>query len=123
MRAEFKVNLKQTRSQHVTRNKNKLRTEPMLRQYLVLAYQLKKTIEPQRGRTLKEISGWLGYTPSRISQIMGLLFLSPFIQEEILLSSEPYLHKITINEANLMAQEILWDKQKMLWLQTRDKER
>lgn len=77
----------------------------------------------QPGQTLKEISGWVGYTPARMSQIMSLLFLSPFIQEEILLSNEPYLHKLTINDANLMSRELLWDRQKMMWLQARDKER
>jgi hypothetical protein len=47
---------------------------------------------------------------------MSLLFLSPSIQEEILLSSEPYLHKLTINEANLIAKEIMWKKQKEMWI-------
>ena len=115
-RIEFKVNLKRTKSQYAKRDKNKLHREPPLRQYLVLAHQVKKTIESQRGRTLKEISEWIGYTPARMSQIMGLLFLSPFIQGEILLSGEAYLHKLTINEANLIARELLWDKQKEMWI-------
>jgi len=121
MRAEFKVNLKRTKPLYVKRDRNKVHKEPVLRQYLVLAHQIKKTIESQRGRTLKEIAGWIGYTPARMSQIMSLLFLSSFIQEEILLSSEPFLHKLTINEANLIAKEILWDKQREMWLETNDK--
>ena len=116
MRAEFKVNLKRTKSQYVKRDKNKLHKESPLRQYLTLAHQVKKTIETQPGRTLKEISGWIGYTPARMSQIMSLLFLCPFIQEETLLSNESCLHKITINEASLMARELLWDKQKEMWV-------
>ena len=117
MRVEFKVKLKQgNRARYVRRDQNRIQKEPVLRQYLVLAYQVKKTIESQRGRTLKEISGWIGYTPARISQILNLLFSSPFIQEEILLSSEVYLHKLTINEINLIARELLWDKQKEMWL-------
>jgi len=116
MRAEFKVNLKRTKALYAKRDQNRLHREPVLRQYLVLAHQVKKTIESQCGRTLKEISGWIGYTPARMTQIMGLLFLSPFIQEEIILSSEPFLQKLTINEANLIARELLWDRQKEMWL-------
>ena len=89
MRAEFRVSLKRIKAVHAKRDRNKVHREPVLRQYLVLAYQVKKTIESQRGRTLKEIAGWIGYTPARMSQIMNLLFLAPFIQEEILLSSKP----------------------------------
>jgi len=95
----------------------------VLRQYLVLAYQVKETMEAQPERTLKEIAGWIGYTPARMSQIMNLLFLCPFIQEEIILSSKPHLHKITINEANVITREHLWDKQKEFWFQFRDKVR
>ena len=115
MRAEFKVNLKRTKSQYAKRDKNKINREPVLRQYLVLAHQVKKTIETQPGRTLKELSGWIGYTPARMTQIMGLLFLSSFIQEEILLSNKPYLHKLTINETSLIARELLWNKQNEMW--------
>ncbi len=95
MRAEFKVTLKRTKALYAKRDRNKVHKEPVLRQYLVLAHQVKRTIESQRGRTLKEIAGWIGYTPARMSQIMGLLFLSPFIQEEIILSNKPFLHKLT----------------------------
>ena len=116
MRTEFKVNLKGTKATYIRRDMRKLKNEPPLRQYLVLAHQVKKTIETQPGRTLKEISGWIGYTPARMTQIMGLLFLSTFIQEEVLLSSKPYLHKLTINEASLIARELLWDKQKEMWI-------
>ncbi len=110
-----KVSLKRTKALYTKRDRNKVHREPVLRQYLVLAHQVKKTIESQRGRTLKEIAVWIGYTPARMSQIMSLLFLAPSIQEEILLSSEAYLHKRTINEANLIARELLWDKQKEMW--------
>jgi len=119
MRAEFKVSLKRTKAPYVKRDRNKVFREPVLRQYLVLAYQVKKTIESQRGRTLKEIAGWIGYTPARMSQIMSLLFLSSFIQEEIILSNKPFLHNLTINNANLIARELLWDRQKELWLKKR----
>jgi len=116
MRAEFKVKLKQgNRAQHIRRDQSKINKEPILRQYLVLAHQVKQAIRIQPSRTLKEIAGWIGYTPARMSQIMSLLLLSPFIQEGILLSNESLIRKITINEANLIAKEVLWDKQKEMW--------
>lgn len=116
VRAEFKVKLKRTKALYAKRDQNKLHREPVLRQYLVLAYQAKRAIESQRGRTSKEISEWIGYTPARMSQIMSLLFLCPFIQEDILLSDKPYLHKLTINQANLIARELLWDTQRDMWI-------
>ncbi len=123
MRAEFKVSLKRTKLNRIRRDRNKLHREPILRQYLVLAHQIKEVLKTQSNRTSKEISSWIGYTPARMSQIMSLLFLSPFIQEEILLSSKSFLHQRTINNAHKISQELLWDKQKELWLQNRDKER
>ncbi len=97
MRAEFKVSLKRTKLNLIRRDRNKLHREPILRQYLVLAHQIKEVLKTQPNRTSKEISSWIGYTPARMSQIMSLLFLSPFIQEEILLSRKSFLHQLTIN--------------------------
>ena len=115
MRAEFKVTLKQTRSQHITRNKNKLRREPMLRQYLVLAYQLKHELEKNPHRTLREISEWLGLTRGRISQILNCLSLSPHIQEEILLSDNKILHQIPEHQVRKIMREVDWNKQQEMW--------
>jgi hypothetical protein len=123
MRAEFKVSLKRTKQNYIRRDRNRLHKEPILRQYLVLAHQVKKVLRVQLKRTSKEISGWIGYTPARLSQIMSLLFLSPLIQEEILLSSRSSLHRLTINIAHNISQELSWDKQNKLWIQARDKER
>ena len=117
MRAEFKVNLKRTKQNYIRRDRNRLLKEPISRQYLVLAHQVKEVLKVQPNRTLKEISGWIGYTPARMSQIMNLLFLSPPIQEEILLSSESSIHQLTINIAHKISQELSWDKQNELWIQ------
>ena len=123
MRVEFNVSLKRTKQTYIRRNRDRLRKEPILRQYLVLAHQIKKVLNVQPKRTLKEISGWIGYTPARMSQIMSLLFLSPLIQEEILLSGKPFIHQLTISIAQNISQDLSWDKQNELWLQARDKER
>jgi len=117
MRTEFKINLKKTKTAYRKWDMRKLKREPMLRQYLVLAYQIKKVLrENHPKRTMREISGWIGYTPPRLSQIMSLLFLSPFIQEEILLSDEPSLHQFSMNNAHQISCELLWDRQKEMWL-------
>ena len=123
MRAEFKVSLKRTKHNYIRRDRNRLHKEPILRQYLALAHQVKKVLKAQPKRTLKEISGCIGYTPARMSQIVSLLFLSPLIQEEILLSSKSSLHQLSINIAHKISQELSWDKQNELWIQARDKER
>ena len=115
MRAEFKVNLKRTKALYVKRDRNKIHREPVLRQYLVLAYQVKKTIESQRGQTLKEIAGWIGYTPARMSQIMNYLFLSPEIQEEILLSNNKNLYRVPEHKVRKVMKETDWHKQKEMW--------
>jgi hypothetical protein len=54
---------------------------------------------------------------------MILLVLSAVIQEEVLLSSKSSIHQLTINIAHKISQELSWDKQYELWLQSRDKER
>ena len=123
MRAEFKVSLKRTKHNYIRCDRNRLHKEPILRQYLALAHQVNKVLKAQPKRTLKEISGWIGYTPARMSQIMSLLFLSPLIQEEILLSCKSSLHQLSINIAHKISQELSWDKQNELWVQARDKER
>ncbi len=110
MRTEFKVEIKQSRAPYRKRDRNKIVKEPILRQHLVLAYQARNVLESQQYRSLKEIARWLGYTPARITQIMSLLFLSPFIQEEILLSSKPYIHRLTITDTQKMSREVLWDR-------------
>ncbi len=123
MRAEFKVSLKRTKQNYIRRDRNRLHKEPILRQYLVLAHQVKRVLNEQPKRTLKEISGWIGYSPARMSQIMSLLFLSPLIQEEILLSSKSSLHQLTMSIAQKISPDLSWDRQNEMWLKTRDKER
>ena len=116
MRAEFKVNLKGTKATYARRDMRKFKNEPPLRQCLVLAHQVKKTIETQPGRTLKEISEWLGLTRGRISQILNYLSLSPRIQEEILLSDNRILHQIPEHQVRKIMRETDWGKQKQMWI-------
>ena len=121
MRTEFRVNFKKVKT-YKGRDRKRLYREPVIRQFLILAHQIRNTIKENPKRTLKEIAGWIGYTPARMSQIMGLLFLSPFIQEEIILSDQDHLHKISINEISSIAKELLWDEQNKMWLQFRSRD-
>ena len=95
----------------------KFKNEPPLRQCLVLAHQVKKTIETQPGRTLKEISEWLGLTRGRISQILNLLFLAPKIQEEIILSDKKFIFSIPEHKVRPIIKEIDWEKQREMWIE------
>jgi len=116
MRTEFKVTLKKTKI-NKRRDYNRLYREPTIRQFLILAHQISNTLKETPKRTLKEIASWIRYTPARMSQIMGLLFLSPFIQEKIILSDELNINKISINKISSIAKELLWDEQNKMWLE------
>lgn len=116
MRAEFKVNLKRTKALYAKRDMNRFKAEPQLRQFLVLAYQIKQEIDKNLQRTLREISEWLGITRGRISQILNLLFLAPKIQEEIILADKKILFSIPEHKVRIIMKELDWDKQKEMWI-------
>jgi len=115
MRAEFKVKLKQNKTAYIRQDMRKFKNEPQLRQFLVLAYQIKNVLEKNPQRTLREISEWLGLTRSRISQALNLLFLSPRIQENIILSHEKFLFLVPEHKVRDIIKEISWDKQFQMW--------
>jgi len=115
MRAEFKVNLKRTKATYIRRDMRKFKNEPPLRQFLVLAYQIKRELDKSPHRTLREISEWLGLTRGRISQILNYFFLSPFIQEQILLSNSNSLYTIPEYKIREIMNALDWYKQKGMW--------
>jgi len=119
MRAEFKVNLKRTKATYIRRDMRKFKNEPPLRQFLVLAYQIKRELDKSPHRTLREISEWLGLTRGRISQILNYLSLSSRIQEEILLSDNKILHQIPEHQVRKIMKEADWGKQWATWKQTK----
>ena len=110
MRAEFKVNLKRTKAPYIRRDKTKFKNEPQLRQYLILAYQIKDILEKNPQRTLREISEWLG-----LSQILNLLFLCPKILEDVILSHKKSLFFVPEHRVREIIKEINWDKQLQMW--------
>ena len=115
MRFEFKVELKKVRPVSKKRYMFDIKNEPLLRQHLVLAYQIQGVIDEDPDKTLKQIAEWIGFSPARITQIMNLLFLAPDIQEEILLSEDKMLFYLSELKVEKIAQEVDWRKQKEIW--------
>ena len=115
MRSEFNIGIKQTRKRSNVVISKHIRKEPPLRQYLVLAYQIKQYLEENPNKTASAIASWLGYSPSRVSQLLNLLLLSPAIQEEILLSEDKKIFKIPEYKVRILTKEKDWEKQYNLW--------
>jgi predicted XRE-type DNA-binding protein len=93
----------------------KISNEPKLRQYLVLAYQIQEKLDVDNAITSKQIAGWLGITPPRISQILDLLLLCPAIQQDILLSKDKNLYLLGEYNVRKIVKEPLWEKQLEIW--------
>lgn len=91
-----------------------------LRQNLLLAHQIQGLIEEGTGKDLKQVAGWLNMSHVRVCQIMGMLFLSPEIQEEILLSNGKKIFEIPEYKVNEITKELNWKKQKENWKQLID---
>ena len=114
MRLEFKTDLKKPRH---TLNSRKIliKKEPLLRQNLVLAYQIQELFKKEKAKNLGQVAQWLHVTHARISQIMNLFFLAPDIQEEILLSDEEEVFQLTKHKIRKIPMEVSWTKQREMW--------
>jgi len=115
MRSEFKVGIKQPRKKSHAAVSKHIRKEPVIRQFLVLAEQVKQVLEETPQRSMREISKWLGYSPARLSQIFKLASLAPSIKEEILLSDNKRIAPITITSVCTIANETNWERQMEMW--------
>ena len=115
LKFEFKVDIKPVSRKSYRYYMAKIVNEPRLRQYMVLAYQIQETLDRDSATTAKQIAAWLNMTPPRISQILNLLFLSPSIQKEILLSNDDKIRALTEHKILAITKEIDWEKQQALW--------
>jgi hypothetical protein len=115
MRSEFKIGIKQPRKRSLAAVSKQIRKEPVVRQYLVLAEQVKQVLTETPVRSMREIAKWLGYSPARLSQIYKLTFLATHIKEEILLSDDPKIFSITTTAVCKIANEADWEKQLEMW--------
>ena len=115
MRSEFNIGIKQTRKRSNAVISKHIRKEPVVRQFLVLAEQVKLVMEESPQRSMRNIAKWLGYSPARLSQICKLTLLAPAIKEEILLSDNKKIAPITITAVCNIANESDWRKQMEMW--------
>ncbi|MFA5143253.1 MAG: hypothetical protein WC522_03680 [Candidatus Omnitrophota bacterium] len=115
LKFEFKIDLKPVRHKSHKYNMLKLSQEPKLRQYLILAYQIKDMLEKDSGMTSRQISEWLNMTPARMCQIMEILLLCPKIQKDILLSKNKRLFALGEYSIRNIVKEPLWEKQIKMW--------
>jgi len=114
LRFEFKVALKRPR-QGRSLGKIFIEKEPLLRQNLVLAYQIQELLERKKVKNLNQVAQWLHKTRARVSQIMHLLFLAPDIQEEILFLKKEAISHLTEHMIREIIKEIDWIKQRKMW--------
>ncbi len=115
LKFEFKVDLKPVRHASYRCRMAKISTEPKLRQYLVLAYQIRDALEKDVALTSKHIAEWLGMTPPRVCQIMDILLLCPTIQQDILLSENKKLCSLGEYNIRKIVKEPLWEIQISMW--------
>ena len=112
---KFEVHKDELKHHPVPPRHQPMETVPQLRQNLLLAHQIDSLIAEGKAKDLKQVAGWLNLSHVRICQIMGMLFLSPEIQEEILLSKNTKLFEIPEYKVNEIAKELSWIKQKQIW--------
>lgn len=115
LKFEFKVDMAPVQHRSYRYRMVKIVSEPKLRQYLVLAYQIQEMLEHNASVTAKQIAGWLNMSPPRISQILNLLFLCPAIQKDILLSKNEKIQSLTEHKILAITKEIDWQKQQAMW--------
>jgi len=115
MKFEFKVDLKPVRHASYRCCMAKISNEPKLRQYLVMAYQIRDALDKDATLTSKQIAEWLYMTPPRVCQIMDLLLLRPAVQQDILLSQNKKLYSLGEYNVRGIVKEPLWEKQIEMW--------
>jgi hypothetical protein len=111
----FNVSKAELKYHAVTPKDRLIQSEPQLRQNLLLAHQIQELIDKNKAKDIKEVSGWLNLSQQRINQITSLLFLSPRIQEEIILQNDSCFFEIPEYKLRIITEELDWDKQYATW--------
>jgi len=112
---KFNVTKAELKYHAITPKDRLIQSEPQLLQNLVLAHQIENLISKGKAKDSKEVAGWLNLSHVRICQIMGMLFLAPEIQGQILLSRDGKIFDIPEYKVNEIAKELDWAKQKETW--------
>jgi len=114
-RHEFSVDLKVNPLQKHMTKEELIAQETSIRRQLLLAHHMKQLLDSGKAKNLQGIAAWLNISQPRTHQIFSLLFLSPWIQETILLSDDPNLFAIPEYKVIEIAQETIWETQSALW--------
>jgi hypothetical protein len=92
-----------------------IRTEPQLRQNLLLAHQIQELLSDGRSDSLKQIAGWLNISQQRINQIRNFILLCPKIQNDILLMDNKAISEIPEYKLRRIIDTIDWQEQCQFW--------
>jgi len=97
-----------------------IRTEPQLRQNLLLAQQIQQILSEGRSDNLKQIAGWLNITPQRINQLRNFILLCPKIQEDIFLGDNKAISEIPEYKLRRIIDTMDWQEQQKFWQELRN---
>jgi len=97
-----------------------IRTEPQLRQNLLLAHQIQQILSEGRSDNLKQIAGWLNITPQRINQLRNFILLCPKIQEDIFLGDDKAISEIPEYKLRRVIDTMDWQEQQRFWQELRN---
>lgn len=113
MRHEFSIDFKPVQSKPAAVPKPA--RVPFVRRSLVLAFQIADYMAENDLATLDEFCRWARITPTRTTQIMNLLLLSPVIQREILIEESFSILSLRERDLRPIAGVKSWKHQEHLW--------
>jgi DNA invertase Pin-like site-specific DNA recombinase len=114
-RLEFDVAIKKSQTRSAWRKDREIIKEPRILRSLLLAHQLQQLMDDGKLESLKQASGWLHISQSRLSHILSLLLLSPAIQTEIVVGDPQKIDSIPEYQVLSVAAECNWNAQTQLW--------
>jgi len=113
MRIEFEADVTPVRQQRPRPTRPSPRAADQIGRvvrYLVLAWQIEQAVAEGRARDFSDVADQLGLSRARISQVMGLRFLSPGIQEVLL--TEPHrAERISERQLRPITEVLDWRQQ------------
>ena len=119
MEIEYKLPFRRGRRQRVfmTQPVGETNRAPRPARMLALAHKLEALVRSGAVRDYSELAPLGHVSPSRVSQILLLLYLAPSIQEEILFAAPAQAHAFTESELRKIAREPRWDRQRFVFEQ------
>lgn len=116
---EVDANIRRSKLGRRWRKETGVKTEPSIRQTLILAHNIDRLMKEGRIKNTRQAADWLGFRLSQIDHHLGLLLLSPAIQEEILMGKDDLMEVISEYKIRMISFEMDWSKQMDLWRDTK----